>query len=368
MICYTEEVLKHKLMEIKGLKSYRKRFCYTELERYIFEAYDYRVMSIYGLKDTGKATMMYQMIQQLDDYAHVCLIQCQSGESMYDLTAMLDAHQNCKYFFIEEVTKLDNFITNSAVLSDIYATFGAKVILSGTNSLGFYIAKGDQLFDRTYILHTTYISYKEYNYLLGCSLDNYIMYGGTLADNKTNPVSNLYSGYTESAIIKNLIFNLSHIKGAYEYGQLILDFQNDAIEDLLRKILDVYNHIFLAKIINKRFVASNMDFSGYLSQESPRAIEEARQWLNIMDVIYRIPSTIDKEHPECEEAIFLQSGLRYWQLEAMVKELKSSNTLPASNEQEDVAYQLIMNDIKERLLEDITYYQKINDENIDADV
>lgn len=363
MNCFTGEALKTKLMAMDVLKSSRKRFCYTDLEKYIFATYDYRVMSLYGLKYTGKTTMMYQMIKQLDDYNHVCLIQCQPGERMYDLTSAMDAHPNCKYFFIEEATLLENFINTSAVLYEVYANMRVKVVLSGTNSLSFYVAKRDQLFDRTYMLHTTYISYKEYHYLLGRSLDDYIIHGGTLSDSK-NHASDFYRGYLESAIIENLTYTLAHTGRAGEYGQLISAFLRHTIGNFLREVLDVYNRTFLAEIIPQEFCSNDMDSLEHLLNETSSAVEEAKQWLELMDVIYRIPSTIDKEHPEHEEVIFIQPGLRYWQLEAMVKELKASNALSAANEQEDVAYQLIMDNIKEHLLEDIKYYQQVNDKNI----
>ena len=113
------------------------------------------------------------------------------------MTRVMDEHDGCKYYFIDEVTNLENFINTAAVLSDAYAAFGVKGVLSGTDSLGFNIAKRDQLFDRTYTLHTTYITYKEYNYLLGRSLDEYIMYGGTLTDGKTNYKIQRYKGLGE---------------------------------------------------------------------------------------------------------------------------------------------------------------------------
>ena len=47
--------------------------------------------------------------------------------------------------FIDEVTLMDDFIEGAALLSDIYAASGMKIVLSGTDSLGFWISKSNQL-------------------------------------------------------------------------------------------------------------------------------------------------------------------------------------------------------------------------------
>ena len=396
MICYTGRKLEKKLIAMDSINRYKKRFCYSELEKYVLGEDDYRVMSIYGLRRTGKTTMMYQMMKQLNDYDAVCLIQCSPGERMYDLTRVMDEHDGCKYYFIDEVTNLENFINTAAVLSDAYAAFGAKVVLSGTDSLGFNIAKRDQLFDRTYTLHTTYITYKEYNYLLGRSLDEYIMYGGTLTDGKTNYNHDYYNDYSNSAIVRNLTHTLSHIGRDGEYGELISIFKNNDLRTFINKILELYNRSFLAETVNKNFIShdlgslkdlleqkhSNIDISIFDSKvlrnqimaeldiqeplhsiATTKAIEEAKEWLEILDVIYRIPQTINKEYPEREKVIFTQPGLRYNQLTGLVKSLQDSSALAVlSHSQRNYICELITNDIKGRMLEDIIYYQLAKDD------
>ena len=56
-----------------------------------------------------------------------------------------------------------------------------KIVLSGTDSLGFWLAMDEELYDRAKAIHTTFIPYREYSRLLGIdSIDEYIRYGGTL--------------------------------------------------------------------------------------------------------------------------------------------------------------------------------------------
>ncbi|MFR3350861.1 MAG: hypothetical protein ACLTR5_01210 [Oscillospiraceae bacterium] len=74
-----------------------------------------------------------------------------------------------------------DFIDSAALFSDVFAAMGMKIILSGTDSLGFWLAMDQELYDRAKPIHTTFIPYREYSRLLGIdSIDEYIRYGGTL--------------------------------------------------------------------------------------------------------------------------------------------------------------------------------------------
>ena len=101
---------------------------------------------------------------------------------MSTLTKDLDVlfKRGYKYVFIDEVTLMEDFIDTAAVLSDIYSQMGMKIVVSGT-ALGFAFADKDELYDRNITIHTSFISYREYSYLLDInSVDKYIEYGGTL--------------------------------------------------------------------------------------------------------------------------------------------------------------------------------------------
>lgn len=76
---------------------------------------------------------------------------------------------------------MEDFIGSAALFSDIYATQGMKIVLSGTDSLGFWFALHQELYDRAITIHTTFIPFREHSCLLGInSIDEYIRYGGTL--------------------------------------------------------------------------------------------------------------------------------------------------------------------------------------------
>ena len=80
-----------------------------------------------------------------------------------------------QYVFIDEVTLLKDFIDSASLFSDIYAMMGMKIVMSGTDSLGFLLSTSDELYDRAYTIHTTFISFREYSRLLGIhDIDEYI--------------------------------------------------------------------------------------------------------------------------------------------------------------------------------------------------
>ena len=96
-----------------------------------------------------------------------------------DLGKLLDL--GYEYVFIDEVTLMPDFIDSAALFSDIYAAQGMKIVLSGTDSLGFWFALHRELYDRAVTIHTTFIPFREHSRLLGIdSIDEYIRYGGTL--------------------------------------------------------------------------------------------------------------------------------------------------------------------------------------------
>ena len=65
---------------------------------------------------------------------------------MSTLTKDLDVlfKRGYKYVFIDEVTLMEDFIDTAAVLSDIYSQMGMKIVVSGTDSLGFAFADKDE--------------------------------------------------------------------------------------------------------------------------------------------------------------------------------------------------------------------------------
>lgn len=88
-------------------------------------------------------------IRNLDDYENTMYILCNQNDSMWNLQVALDEmiedkNPNCRKIFIDEITQISSFIAVSSVLGDAYAARGIKLVLSGTDSLGFILAESNE--------------------------------------------------------------------------------------------------------------------------------------------------------------------------------------------------------------------------------
>lgn len=380
-----------KLVKTYGVENYQKRDIFSDLQQYINSDNDKRVCALYGLRRTGKTTLMMQSLleQNIDD---CMLIQCSNEDDTGTLNQALIKNDKYNIVYIDEITKLDNFINTASIFADKYAVLGKKIILSGTDSYALELASHDELYDRCHLFHTTYIPYKEYNRLLGKDLDEYIKYGGTLTDGKTfyNKESN--DDYINSAIVQNIERSLARVGRDGEFGILREFYERGEFTSFLQKIIELNNRSFLATTVNRNFKShdigslydlllknketENMDFSflksnefqdkirlslsikePLIAQAKENTIKEAKKYLEWADVIYQVPNT--------NEVIFTQPGLRYSQLENEMEVLKNTKELlQCSSEVRNFIYDKLESDIKGRMLEDIIYYQLAKDKKI----
>ncbi len=160
------------------------RGCYSQLEDYLYHGDRTRICLVYGLRRTGKTTMLRQAVAEMakEDQLKSAYIKIRRSDTMAmvnrDMRKLFDA--GYKYVFLDEVTLMKNFIDSATLFSDVFAAMGMKLELSGTDCLGFWLAMDEELYDRAKLIHTTFIPYREYSRLLGIdSIDEYISYGGT---------------------------------------------------------------------------------------------------------------------------------------------------------------------------------------------
>ena len=160
-----------------------------------------------------------------EDLSRSAFVQVRDKDTLGTLNSLLRELEakGIRFVFIDEVTLADDFIEGAALLSDIYAASGMKIVLSGTDSLGFLFAEDEELYDRCYLVHTTFIPYAEFSEVLGIEgIDAYIEYGGTMSVGGANynREFSLFSKargadeYVDSAIARNIQHSLSN----YQYG------------------------------------------------------------------------------------------------------------------------------------------------------
>ena len=394
MIIYSGDVLKnHVEATLRGIQ--RERDIAKELHDYVTSPNDRKVCCLYGLRRTGKTIMMLQEIQKVNDYSKCLLIECGDGNTVMQLRNVIEENPEAQYIFIDEITKARNFIGAGSVFADRYAAEGKKVILTGTDSLGFFLARSDELYDRAHLLHTTYISFKEYHTLLGKGIMDYIRYGGTLSPENVFYNRDTTNQYSNSAIVENIVHSLEKWNQGRNYGILRDIVDNGDLPSFISKVIEYDSREFLAKIINRQFVShdlgslidliskSNISTSEIIypsdnSEESiaarkdmqeririflhiksnmleanPESVQTIIDYLVALDVLYKLPQSNGKE-----EYLFTQTGMRYSQASDLAQALTSSD---AFNRYSDVERTEILKKIQEDIcggiLEDTVLYQ-----------
>ena len=176
-----------------------------------------------------------------------------------DLQLLYDS--GIRNVFIDEITLMSDFIDSSSLLSDVYAAMGMKIILSGTDSLGFWLAKNQELYDRAYSIHTTFIPFREYSRLLKKDdIDEYIRYGGTLRageidfddEDLLSEESAFRSDestrrYIDTAISKNIQHSLVHCEDGGQFRHLYTLYEAGELTSAINRIIEDMNHRFILK-------------------------------------------------------------------------------------------------------------------------
>lgn len=159
--------------------------------------------------------------------------------------------------FIDEVTLMPDYIEGAALLSDIYAAMGMKIVLSGTDSLGFLFSEDSQLYDRYYQGRTTHIPYREFKEILGIKgIDEYIRYGGTMSlsgvhYNEDSPVTSKKNAdkYVDSAIARNIQHSLKCYHYENHFRNLRELYEKDELTNAINRVVEDINYAFLLRAL-----------------------------------------------------------------------------------------------------------------------
>jgi len=389
---YTGNKLKQHLQR-KSFHEYKKRFCYSELKDYLLSDMSNRVGILYGLRRTGKSTMMYQAMEEFGP--ENCLyINCSKKDEMDIIFDTIEAHPECKYVFIDEITKVSDFIDLSSVLADIYVDKERKIVIAGTDSLGFEIARRNELYDRTFTIRTTYISYREYAKLLGKDLFNYMQYGGTLSEENIFYNDDNLDEYTNTAIVRNILHTLKY----WDMGRndvLPITKESDMLS-FINRLLQRDSKIFVAEALSETFKARDLGSVRQMlekkEKENKKLPEEERVQVTpsaplkndtlkneimkllgvkeggthelpeddeTLDVItkYLICLDVLKKEKSAERYYFTQPGMRYCQIDAILQAIQEKMTEYYSYEEREFICNKILQDVEGRMLEDIAYLE-----------
>lgn len=382
----TKVIVGNRLKSLVSItRNYKKRECIQMLRDYIFKDIDDKVFILYGLRRTGKTTLIRQIILELpeSDFDKAAFIQVTSRDSLSDIDEDLRLLEKngYKYVFLDEVTLMEDFIEGSALFSDIYASSGMKIVLSGTDSLGFAFSKEEQLYDRCIMLHTTFIPYREFENVLGINgIDEYIRYGGTMSlgginYNVSTPFSNIKD--TEEYINTSIAKNIQHSLKMYQYGghfrQLLDLYEKGELTNVINRVVEDMNHRFTKSVVERitannllgdRVDSINLDkvTSGIkemldISNDdiSDAHMTQIKEYLAILDLIKEIDlEYLPKVNQKRKIVVVTQPGLRYAQAEAIVENLLLDEKFQELDIQKRTRIlERLLSEIRGRMMEDI---------------
>ena len=388
------EALRRLTISVRG---FRKRPIIEQLENYIYGNEYNRVFILYGLRRTGKTTIIKQIISEMpeDIFERTAFIQIKASDNLGQLNRDLKqlSAGGYRYIFLDEVTLMPDFIEGAAVLSDIYAASGVKIVLSGTDSLGFRIAESNELYDRCYLLHTTFISYSEFENVLGIKgIDEYIEYGGTMSisGNRYNAFSDIAAAdeYVDSAIARNIQHSLRYYQDEGHFRHLYSLYEKGELTGAINRIVEDINHRFTVDVLTREFKSGDLSISARnlradnnvldlidreavtdklkelleIKNKSEQSVvideihvKEIREYLKALDLIKEISiADIDNYGNYDSRTAFIQAGIRYSQAKALVETLMKDAVFAALSFQDrKYVENRILNEIKGRMLEDI---------------
>ena len=350
--------------------NYRRRGCYTRLRDYVFGPQQDKVFVIYGLRRTGKTTMIRQILADMDDrmLGQTAFIQITAKNTLADVNKDLRALEKngCRYVFLDEVTLMEDFIDGAAVLSDVFAASGMKIVLSGTDSLGFLFTEDEQLYDRCIMLHTTFIPYREFEQVLGIKgIDEYIRYGGTMSMsgvnyNEDSPFANNENAreYVDTAIAHNIQHSLRCYQQAGHFRKLQELFEKNELTSAINRVVEDQTHRFTVEVLTREFQSNDLALSARnlrRDREQPNDILDrvdtqsvTRRLMELLEIRNRSEQTVEPEPAHAAEireyltlldltqnvdivtlpggeklprTVIAQPGLRYAQAKALIESL-----------------------------------------------
>ena len=388
----------------ESVRGFERRSCYRELESFLEQSYPGKVFILYGLRRTGKTTLIRQAIASLPDreFDRAAFIQVKSGITLGEINADLRwlRDHDYKYVFIDEITLAEDFIEGAALLSDIYATSGIKIVLSGTDSLGFLLSESEELYDRCILLHTTWIPYREFERVLSIKgIDEYIRYGGTMSlggKHYNEPVTfktrKSTDEYIDSAIARNIQHSLRLYQDGGHFRHLADLYEKNELTSAINRVIEDINHRFTLEVLTNDFKSHDLGISKRnlrKDRENPtdildridektfidglrKALEilnkneqsiaiteahriEIKEYLDLLDLTVDIPTEfIPVKDEKSFRTVVSQPGLRYSQAEALVQQLLLDKEFQTISAVERAAIQeRILNEIRGRMMEEI---------------
>lgn len=400
-----------------GVTAWQRRDCYAELATFLDSCPNDRVCLLFGLRRTGKTTMIRQAISDMppEKIARTAYIMVTPSDTVAMIGRDLKRLRanGFETVFIDEATLVADFIDGSALFADVYAAQGMRIVLSGTDSLGFWFALNQSLYDRAITIHTTFVPFAEHSRLLGIDdVDDYIRYGGTLragdpiggasVDARQASFRDAHATrrYIDTAICHNIQHSLACYEGGCHLRHLRELYDTGELTGAINRVIEDMNHRFAVSVLADDFVSHDLRLSARnlrqdrdpdkrsdildlvdtdnvtkrlmaildIRNADQRTVEvepvharEIKEYLRALDLIVDCPViTTDPEAHPLEHIVFTQPGMRYCQAQALVCSLLEDPLFSVTSEQERALVRdRILEEVRGRLLEEIVQLETI---------
>ena len=388
----------------KSVRGYRRRECFQQLYDYVYGDPQDKVFILYGLRRTGKTTMIRQIFAEMRDteLAKAAFIQITAKDTLADVNRdlkILETH-GFRYVFLDEVTLMEDFIEGAALFSDVFAACGMKIVLSGTDSLGFLFTEDEQLYDRCVLLHTTFIPYREFETVLGIhGIDEYIRYGGTMSlggihynENSTFASKEKTDEYVDTAIARNIQHSLRCYQYEGHFRHLRDLYDKNELTSAINRVVEDINHRFTLEVLTQDWKSHDLGISASnlrrdrenptdildridlvavtnslrklleIRNKAEQTVElddihvvEIKEYLDLLDLTREIDVLhLPDVSTQSSRTVIAQPGLRYAQADELIRSLLLDETFSAlSLAERTVVQERILTEIKGRMLEDI---------------
>ena len=261
-----------------------KRKAFAILKDFVLgdECYQGEILAVCGLKRTGKTTLLKQLLCDIVAYTASCaFLEMQDSDTMKMLERRIEEEQakGKTVIFINEITKVSDFINNSSVLADCFAKAGVRIIISGKDSLSVAFAEDYELYDRVRKVNTTYTSFAEYHTLFPSEdINDYIRYGGLFykneAEKSTIGYENILS-YLYDAVTMNIANSLKNNADIDKRDSAFKNINETELKSITEKAAGLYSGSPDGEIITA-LTDKKDNADCYIT---PQMIKELEKWL-----------------------------------------------------------------------------------------
>lgn len=349
-----------------------KRKAFVTLKDFVLgdECYQGEILAVYGLKRTGKTALLKQLFSDINAYTSSCaFLEMQDGDTMKMLERRITEEQaKAKtVIFINEITKVSDFINNSASLADCFAKAGARIIISGTDSLSIAFAEDYELYDRVRKVNTTYTSFAEYHTLFPLeNINDYIRYGGLFYKNEAEKSVNGYENilsYLHDAVTMNIANSLKNNADIDKRDSSLKNINETELKRITEKVVGLYSGSTDGEIITAltdekdnaeqfaRIISSGKNADYYIT---PHIIKELEKWLKEIGFLAFIEkrtfvkaSGVWETLPPTHEYHIVQPAVRYSFLKKAVESVKERYQHLDKQRQKEMAETLNRNMVDE---------------------